>query len=88
MDRNGYRPATAERRFYIMKRFRKYTAGLLLLVLVLGVSACGNSDNNGGTNKPNTENNGTTNVFKAFSIMETTGFEPTTFALRTQRSPS
>ena len=44
-----------------MKRFRKYTAGLLLLVLVLGVSACGNSDNNGGTNKPNTENNGTTN---------------------------
>ena len=42
-----------------MKRFRKYTAGLLLLVLVLGVSACGNSDNNGGTNKPNTENNGT-----------------------------
>lgn len=61
VDRNGYRPATAERRFYIMKRFRKYTAGLLLLVLVLGVSACGNSDNNGGTNKPNTENNGTTN---------------------------
>ena len=51
-----------------MKRFRKYTAGLLLLVLVLGVSACGNSDNNGGTaNTPNTENatdnngNGTTN---------------------------
>ena len=34
------------------------------------------------------ENNGKTNVFKAFSIMETTGFEPATFALRTQRSPS
>ena len=42
-----------------MKRFRKYTAGLLLLVLVLGVSACGNSDNNGGTGNgttPGTEN--------------------------------
>ena len=34
------------------------------------------------------ENKGKTNVFKAFSIMETTGFEPATFALRTQRSPS
>ena len=34
------------------------------------------------------ENNGKTNVFKTFSIMETTGFEPATFALRTQRSPN
>ena len=34
------------------------------------------------------ENKGKTSVFKAFSIMEPTGFEPATFALRTQRSPS
>ena len=34
------------------------------------------------------ENKGKTSVFKAFSIMETTGFEPAVSALRTQRSPS
>ena len=34
------------------------------------------------------ENKGKTNVFKPFSIMETTGFEPAVSALRTQRSPS
>ena len=45
-----------------MKMFRKYTAGALLLVMILVVAACGNSDNNAADTPGNdTTNEGTTN---------------------------